>query len=259
MKKEFLSLLTKNINDSYITNDFSLSIISSDNFENKLKESQNEIIGIDKEYIQKFVKIGLYLKSTELNIFNLYKKLLDDNNGEEFGYLDFSHFKKRDGEFTRYDTGYAIRDFTGLPINKAEKVRIDNWEEINREGRLKLKKQINNMDYSPILKDLNNLIISYENLFVNANDMLECVKKGDLIRFYEIFEVFDKLGIFDTAWQKKMLSGLTRLNKSIEIIGADIKKVNKSINESMELLSSDIGELSSDIRIGFERVESHLN
>ena len=79
-----------------------------------------------------------------------------------------------------------------------------------------------------------------------------------MITFYEVYEIFDKLGIFDTQWQKSMLEKLGDLTSSIEDVSTSLKNVNTSINNGLDSLSAEISFMSSDMSSGFDMISSDI-
>ena len=111
-------------------------------------------------------------------------------------------------------------------------------------------------DYEPILTDLNQHITSYQGLVVSSFKMIKSLNEDDMITFYEVYEIFDKLGIFDTQWQKSMLEKLGDLTSSIEDVSTSLKNVNTSINNGLDSLSAEISFMSSDMSSGFDMISS---
>jgi hypothetical protein len=130
-------------------------------------------------------------------------------------------------------------------IEKNGGVHIDNYE-----GKGK--------DYEPILTDLNQHITSYQGLVVSSFKMIKSLNEDDMITFYEVYEIFDKLGIFDTQWQKSMLEKLGDLTSSIEDVSTSLKNVNTSINNGLDSLSAEISFMSSDMSSGFDMISSDI-
>jgi hypothetical protein len=108
------------------------------------------------------------------------------------------------------------------------------------------------------IKVLKNQIHSYEVLFVSSLNMICVLIEGDLFSFYEIYEYFDKLGVFNSKYQNEMLDKLSsidvKLNDVVDSIQemstnvvSGLGKVSSNINNSSELLSRNLKGIQSSI------------
>lgn len=127
-----------------------------------LKDSQKSIIAIDRDYIQKFIKVGSYLSSKSSNINLLYSKL-----------------KK---------------------INSIAK-------------------------QSEIANGLSLQVMTYQGVLFHSYVMLEALLSDDMVTFYQVYEAFDKLSIFDSSFEKGVSDKLDAIDDrlgSIEGILLDL-------------------------------------
>ena len=60
---------------------------------------------------------------------------------------------------------------------------------------------------------LKNQIHTYELLLFNAINMISALSDENLIVFYEIYESFDKLGIFNSNWENDISKKLKKICK----------------------------------------------
>lgn len=70
------------------------------------------------------------------------------------------------------------------------------------------------------------------------------------IRFYEIYEAFEKLGIFDSTWQKSISSKLDNIEIGLAQISNQLTELNQnfiSLVESSENIVSELKEINSSI------------
>ena len=125
-------------------------------------------------------------------------------------------------------------------------------------GLVNTKLEFNIKNYKPILMDLNQYIISYESLVVSSFKMINSLNEDDMIAFYEMYEVFDKLGIFDTQWQKSMLEKLGDLTTSLDDVSKSLKNVNSTIKNGMDNLSENLLHISKELSSGFETISSDI-
>ena len=289
--------IKENIDSKFLSENGTLQIISSENYMNVLKENQSKIIEVDRDYIQRFVKIGSYLKSTEKNIFQIFEKTIKDDfnddgkiNVETYAffpdkfkggstdigvgyYNDYYLQTESDDIIKKHESNPKYKPWTKeqLPSLISQKYNIDvkivseevdkQFEKIKTEFEFKIRKD---GSYEPIniLKELNQKIVLYHTLVISGFKMLKSIEDDDMITFYELYEMFDKLNIFDTQWQKNMLSNFENLNSTMEQVVDSINEVNSTIKNSMKEINSsiiDMGEnLSSELSEGFDWVVMSL-
>jgi len=245
-----IQLQVKNTIDKRFLNDNNtLEIISSENYMKVLKSNQNKIIEIDRDYVQKFVKIGGYLKSTQKNIFNIYERILNDDFNSNF--IDLSELI-RDGELMNPLVAIKyIKDHTGWKLKESKELIFNNLISIGINGGVDLGGEKN---YEPILQDLNQHIISYQSLVLSSFKMIKSLDEDDMITFYEMYELFDKLGIFDTQWQKSMLEKLGDLTSTLEDVSTSLKSLNSTIESGLNDLIEEISFVGYEISSGFDTI-----
>ena len=221
-----------------------------------LRESQTKIVEVDRDYIQKFVKIGGYLKSTEKNIFNIFKRILHKDFTSNF--LDLSEFV---GDGVLYESGCisAIKEQTKWKLKPCFDLVKEHKSSIEKDGGLVIDNfEFNLKNYKPILMELNQHIISYQSLVISSFKMINSLNEDDMIAFYEMYEVFDKLGIFDTQWQNSMLEKLEDITSSIDDVSKSLKNVNSTIKNGLDNLSEDLLDVSKVILKGLDTISSDI-
>lgn len=247
---ETKELIKKHIDSKFLSDNGTLQIVSSENYMKVLKENQAKIIEIDRDYVQKFVKIGAYLKSTQQNIFSIYDKVLDKEfKGDNF--FDLSDLVI-DGKPDKLNICRKLKDETHLGMREAKDLidsgafgMIDKRWGVIIEGY----QNDNPRNIDSMLIDFNQHIISYHSLIINALNMIKSLNEDDMITFYELYELFDKLGIFDSQWQKNMIQKLSNISSSIDELKKSLDEVNSTIRESID-------DLNIDISRGFDLIYS---
>jgi len=166
-KKSIFQILDEN-------NDGVIDLEDSDIFNRMLNKNQIKIINIDKSFIQKFVKISLYLKTKKENIQKIYISLIE--SGDE---------------------------------SKVEE----------------------------LLNILRNQRHTYNLLLFHSISMITSLVKNDLITFYEIFESFDKLGVFNSNWENEVSTKLKNIGVGINDLMYSIYDMENRLVESIENLT----------------------
>jgi hypothetical protein len=155
-------------------NDGQVDLVDIESLNKLLTKNQKTIIDIDKIYIQKFVKISLYLKTKRSNTQKIFDSL--NNSGNE--------------------------------------------EELNELIRL-----------------LKNQVYTYDLLVFHSISMVTSLVDSDLITFYEIYECFDQLGVFNSNWENEVSSKLTDIGDGIKELMYTIHEMENRIVDSIENLT----------------------
>ena len=199
IKTKFNNNLTKSIIELDKDGDGKVDLIDENIYNQLLNKSQKIIIEIDKMYIQKFVKISIYLKTKKSNIQNIFDSLKKSKNDSETSVL------------------------VGL---------------------------------------LKNQIYTYELLVFHSLSMISSLVDNDLITFYEIYECFDKLSVFNSTWENEITQKLSDIKDGISNLMYSINdmenKLVKSINKMNYMTQNSINELGNSIEERFSTLEFSL-
>lgn len=168
-----------------------LDILENDGFSALLKQNQSKIIEIDKLYIQKFVKLSMYLTTKSNNLQKTYDLLIQSKK---------------------------IRDFSKL-------------------------QKIFDLQYD-----------SYSLLLFRSYEMVLSLIKEDLITFYEIYEIFDSVGIFESNWESEMKNTLNEIKvlnletvKSLLTISKQIQSLETSIINQLSSINQSISDVKDSV------------
>ena len=102
-------------------------------------------------------------------------------------------------------------------------------------------------------------IHSYNLLLINSLNLIVSLIEDDQITFYEIYEKFDKLNIFNSNWENELSQKLTNISSDINGLMNEIKDVGDKIvssidnlsyitEESTRMLDDRLGEIDSSIK-----------
>jgi hypothetical protein len=188
-KNDLIKLIDKNEDGKL---DF---IEGGDDFVKLLKNHQTKIIEIDRNYIQKFVKVSNYLKSKKENLQKIYSKLLETKKGNELEKL--------------------------IDIIKFE-------------------------------------IHSYNLILFNSINLINSIVEDDMITFYDIYEKFDKLNMFNSNWEDEVSKKLDEVNLNIVNLINDLNRVGSDIVNSIYDLSYITEESTKQITSKLDDIDSTL-
>ena len=173
-----------------------------------LKNNQSKINEIDREYVQKFIKLNNYLKQKSSNLSTILEKT------------------------------------------------ISNLENEPKETILEREQEIN---------FFKGLVYSY-NLMVNHSIvMVTSLVEDDTITFYEIYEVFDKMNVFNTNWENEVNDKLSEINESLQdlnfsIIGlmSQMRSMEKKLVTQLQSINTSIGSLENSVNKQLSETNSRL-
>jgi hypothetical protein len=151
-----------------------VDLIECDTLNKLLIKHQKTIIDLDKIYIQKFVKVTLYLKTKKNNIQILFENLNQTRDTEE------------------------LKELVNL---------------------------------------LQNQIHLYELLVFHSINMITSIVEVDLITFYEIYECFDQLGVFNSNWENEVSEKLKNIGDGISDLMYSINHMESKIVDSIKTLT----------------------
>ena len=213
------------------------SLFGSNKEEKERLQKENE----EKERLRKEKQIENELKQKEekrkrKEVF--YKKkseILKKLDGDENGVIDLVEVnddlmklvKKHQKKITEIDN-INIHHF--VKVSEYLKTKRSNIQQIFvLVRRVKSETQLDNR-----LGILNNQIHSYKVLLLYSLNMVTSVVEGDLIKYYEIYEKFDKLNLFNSNHENEMSKKLSDVNKSIEQVNRNLNKIENGITGLLE-------------------------
>jgi len=177
-----------------------VDLVDDENYNKILVNNQKNIIEIDKNYIQKFVKISIYLKTKRSNI----QKIFDS-----------------------------------------------------------IKKTKNDTELNELVNLLKNQIHTYDLLVFHSISMITSLVDSDLITFYQIYECFDQLGVFNSNWENEVSDKLTNIGNGIKDLMYSIyqmeSKIVNSIGKLTYITQSSYNNLNLSINSQLRNINSSLD
>lgn len=224
----------------------------------KLKSSEK-----DKKKLVREVKIKknkeIKLKENKISILN---KLDKDNNGlidiiednNEFSQLLKKHQKviiEKEKEFSKNYIQQLIKVGNYLKDKRSNLQLIFNC----------IKNVQNQNELNEYVDILENEKYSYNLLLLNSLNLLVTLIEDDRNTFYDIYEKFDKLNIFNSNWENEISQKLTTLNSNIKGLMYEIRDMGDRIVNSIDNLSyiteesnrqleNQLSEIDSTMKVG---------
>ena len=254
---------------------------------NKLEETRkiNEKAEEEKKKNLKAAEERKSFLNDELNRYHNSRKLIikrfdKDSNGEidlipdndftkllkmhqsSIAEIDKSHIQKfvKISNFILFKKKNIIELYSQLSI--LSKI---NSNDISEEQRLQLRNpSLSHFNRLSSIEDLLQIENhTYESVIFHSISMITALLKNDLITFYEIFESFDKLGIFNSNWENVVTEKLSNIEDKLSDLIESIKQLGNQIEHSLDSLSytyeSSFTELNKSVTAQLTEIGSSLD
>ena len=106
------------------------------------------------------------------------------------------------------------------------------------------KKVTDKKDLDEYVDILEGEIHSYNLLLINSLNLIVSLIEDDQFTFYDIYEKFDKLNIYNSNWENEISQKLTTLNKGISELNSNIQGLMYEIRDMSDRIVSSIDDLS---------------
>ena len=221
-------------------------------------------------YWYKFLKtIEQFKKESISNKSSTYKLELE-SSFEKWNQL-VTHFdevnnilKSKESEIQSKEKEFQtnfIQDFIRTLNFIDENIKNSKNLNLRFQGRIERK----TYESTEFIEQLNKLIES-ENIFITTNssilfglvDMIRSIIYDDRVRFYQIYEKFDKLRIFNSQYQNDVLNSLNSINDNLVELNSNIETLTNTIDKLGKELISSITELKFELSYLNDTVSSQL-
>lgn len=225
---------------------------AKEDYNTELQRIAAEQLRLEKEELEK--------KRSELiiNQNNVLSELDKDSNGEiDLIQNDFNKLlNKNQKQIIELDKNY-VHQF----------VRISNFIKTKKINTQKIFESIRDTSSQEDLEErvslLKNQIHSYELLVFHSINMIGALVSNDLITFYEIYESFDKLGMFNSNWENEVSEKLTNIGDKLNDLMYSIYNMEQNIVSELSHLSyvtqESFKDLNSSVTSQLREVESSIN
>lgn len=210
------------------------------------------------EYVKRFLfYIELYdhliLPHIESQINNSLKKInIDSENRLILPENAFDKLiRKNQTEISEIDKSY-IHKFVKLSsyINKKKENIEIFFERVDRNNHKEALKRLGSLE---------DQIPTYETLLFHSINMVGALMDRDLVSFYEIYEVFDKLGIFNSNWENEVSGKLTDIGKGINDLGKNLDDLINSIHSMENNIVNELSNLSYVTQESFNELNQSVS
>lgn len=195
-------------------NDGEVDLINAIDGLRELMQNNSELLNErSKEYsqnfIQQLVRLSNYIEDKKRNIQKLYLLVNEMLDVERLNYdieiVDGVEHKFLSGFFTINHKYYGI-------------ISEESCEEL--------------------VNSINDEIHSYNLLSINSLNFISSLIDDDQVTFYNIYEKFDKLNIFNTNWENEVTENLSSINDNLKEFIVEMRYHNTRLIESIKGLTS---------------------
>ncbi len=146
-------------------------------------------------------------------------------------------------------------------------VKISNFIKQKKQNTQKIFESIrdssNQEELEVRINLLKNQIHAYELLVFHSINMIGSLVSEDLITFYEIYESFDKLGMFNSNWENEVSAKLTNIGDKLDDLMYSIYSMEQNIVDELSHLSyvtqESFENLNRSVIKQLKEVESSIN
>ena len=238
-------------NDLLILNKvLELYFIEIENFNKNQLESFKE---------QKEVKLNIE-KESFLKLKQQKIQELDKNSNGKLDSIelndDFDRLvKKHQSRISKIDRSY-IKHF----------VKVSNYQKTKRQNLQVLFESLRNSknknEFELEIELLKEQIHSYELLIFHSLNMLTSIVEDDMFTFYEIYESFDKLGIFNSNHENDVSKKLRMIEGGLYSLMISIRQMEESIIDELGYLSyvtqDSYNQLSNSVSKELQSIDSSI-
>lgn len=89
-------------------------------------------------------------------------------------------------------------------------------------------------EYVEILKEN---IHSYNLLLYHSLNMISSLVEDDMISFYEIYEAFDNLNMFDSKWERDVSQELSNIGDGLKSLMIEVRAMGEKISAGLSELT----------------------
>ena len=272
----FISLHKEHYDDEDYSNIFGDEIII-DFFSFVENKNDYKLYMLNQEHIdfliEFYTKLNLILDNLyEVHIVNRKKekksvlKKINNVIAEEFD-------KNNDGKLDIIENNNVVKDLIELnqsAIINIDKIYLKNLIQLN--NFIELRKQNlnglfqlfkNNVEtdeqYNDSISVIRLYINNYNEIVFHTLNMITAIKDGNLVLFYELFEMFDKLGVFNTNHELILEEKLKNIELKLTEIIYSLSNILNSIKTLEQNISIKLNQLNYTTIESFTKLQSSLN
>jgi len=145
---------------------------------------------------------------------------------------------------------------------KLKKFTQEKRENLNSLFKI-LKTVETHRDFNFYVNVLKNEIYIYQKFVFHSMSMITLLIEGDKFSFFEIYELFDELNVFDSKWERDLSEKLntinTSINESSKLIEGSLKEINNSIYSHSIQMNKKLDKLTYTTENSIKTLTNNMN
>ena len=141
-------------------------------------------------------------------------------------------------------------------------VKLNNFLNVKKENLTKLfnvlKKVETQKNLKKVIDSLKMSIENYQLLLVHSINMIVSIKTKEYVTYYELYENFDKMGVFNSEFENQLSKKLNKLSGKLSSIISSLDTVNSSIIRNEKTTRSSLQQLSYVTSSSFKSLQSSV-
>lgn len=215
-------------------------------------------LDMQKEVTDKKNKVKIEQEQLKVSKRSILQELDKDKNGE----IDLI-----ENDFNKLLSKYQ-KQVIGIDKNYIHQfVKVSNYIKTKKSNIQKIfesiEKTSSKVELDERLNLLKNQIHTYELLVFHSINMISALVSEDLITFYEIYESFDKIGIYNSNWENEVSDKLSTIgNKLNDLLLSIYEMENKIVSEISYLnyvTQESFSELNSSVTSNLKDINSSID
>ncbi|WP_304142257.1 hypothetical protein [Mesoflavibacter zeaxanthinifaciens] len=231
-------------------------------FDETLISKANEMIGLikiiqksqnkSKAEILKIINSKHVDKSSLINVFiNEFDKnqdsVLDVLESKTFADILKSNQKQIIEKNPDYIHKFVkLSNYIKTKSDNLQKLFIRTKEYVENNDALLVDNSIKEVDF------FKGMVHSYNLILFHSVNMITALISDDLITFYEIYESFDKLAVFNSNWENDVTQKLMNVENKLQNVIDSIKEMESQICMQLEILTN-------SVESSFDSLEESVN
>ena len=122
-----------------------------------------------------------------------------------------------------------------------------------------LKTTDNQGELDEILPVIRDSIDNYQSMLIHSLNMVVSIKEKDMVTYYEIYETFDELGVFNSNWENEISEKLSKIDSKLTEVISSIKQLMVSISNMEHSISNKIDNLTYVTKSSYNKIHKSLN
>ncbi|HQX04590.1 MAG TPA: hypothetical protein PKZ44_10790 [Flavobacterium sp.] len=215
----------------------SIHIVEISDYKSFIKENQKAILqkGND-EVLFSFLKIDSFL--------NEYKQGMESYKNWVIKNIDVEDLKSK-----------LIQDFQSNNLDKLSEGLQANFNRLEGKRPTGFNASFDNLlsvghVFKGTYENYNKTLEYYKNI---AKTMIIFYLNDNKISYFEIHQAFEKLGVFDSTWQKNLMSKMSNIESNLNRISLDLTQMNSNfeqlINQS-EKITNELQAINNSVKTG---------